>query len=285
MGVCAASLLRSQRLYPGEYYHKEKLVFLIKGDDFHKRYSGKNRLPCQAELDELFESQVCFHFEFVTIPTSESRFNYVVSTYFPIELWKYFRFLGGGVYMRLSDYDIILKSLNGPIDICYPFTPLDLQNLPSRCTYSHLGQGSIHVSNIDFIPNRFRNKIENNIIPPEMVSEISRWAVTHFPYPAPESGYNKLIKYLCFKYPTIKFSYNQDHNTLSFNLSNDNFPELMTLSYEGHKGCRILQIEDIYKILWSQDPGINNLYCLEIEDSLLLIPNLVDIVKEYFSIL
>lgn len=266
-------------------YRRTKYSRFIKNDNFCPQ---KSRL----ELERLFESSIHLKEDFVIIPTSESRFNYVVSTYFHIELWDYFHFSVNTVRLTLKNYNTILKKLTNSINISYPFTPLELQNLLFRCNYKPLGTtGDIYVYQLGYIPSIFLNKMKDNVIPATMVSVISKWIVEPFPYPIPELSsdrQNKFTKYLWLTYPTIHFSYVQncgmtDEGVISFSLSNNmDFPELMALS-EWYGENRVLYIEDTYKTLWSQDPQINRLYHAEIEKVPSLVPDLVNIIKEYFS--
>src|SRR5579862_7567539 len=82
--------IKSKQVYPGEYYLTHGEPLLVINDVFNQLYTGSNRLPCQVELDQLFESNVYFEIRYAVIPTSEPIFNKVLSTYFPIKLWQYF---------------------------------------------------------------------------------------------------------------------------------------------------------------------------------------------------
>ena len=274
-----------ERLYPGEYYLSKK-YYLAKNDMFNQMYTGSNRLPCQIKLDELFNSSVYFESRDAIMPTTESIFNSVLSNYFTIELWMCFQFRNGHVYIDIRNYDSILRSIDCKYR-SYPFTPLELQIFRTKLfVHGYVIGTNIQIPPNNKLPSKYQSYVKNNLLPTGMISEIVAYVINPFPYPIPQYFYEKnekLFLYLNTKYPTVRFS-NTNDGCIGFGMEDDNvdFSELISLSQKSGMG-RVLPMKETYNLLWSQSPHILGLYYTEIDNNLELIPDLVSVVKEYFT--
>ena len=172
----------------------------------------------------------------------------------------------------MTDYDTILYNLRSKYKTrIYPFTPLQLQNIVSQYNIIKVDPtGNIYVRYRSVIYPKYRA-----MIPAEIVSEFSQYAMTLFPYPPPESYHEretKLLLYLKSTYPTVKFYSVPGFSSIGFDTD---LPELLSLCTGLCKDIKI----STYNTLWKHDPHILQLYHNEIETNLPLITDLIELIK------